>query len=395
MQVFFNSGEKYLIDMIGRIKSNRNNCYAVYFHLSELEERHRSEFQIRVATNILNDIFRKDDGSIFIVNESDLVLLYIGFDESRIEKAIYQLRYLFSDDPLAYVTSTIENENFADVFFLRYQWREFYNFVKNKLKLKTNDFEEISDNPTELTPIDLVNISHELEQLEVSHLMRTQAVCARTKGGKLKPIFYEYFISMSHLKQTLDLNVNLNRENLLFRYLMKIMDEKILELLLLRNKHIVNGPIGLNLHVSSVFSDSFLQLDELIEQNHKSNIVVEFHFMDIFEDLARFEQARNYLHNRGYKICLDGLDHLSLNQINRERLGLDLAKLTWNAELEAMAESNHELLIDSLNKFGLNRLILNNCDNKYIVSYGNNLGISIFQGWHIDKQLKLDIVSIS
>jgi len=60
------------------------------------------------------------------------------------EKAIFQLRYLFIDDPLSYNSDGDENSDFCAVYDLGFQWRIFYQLCKEKVGIKVKkDNEEI------------------------------------------------------------------------------------------------------------------------------------------------------------------------------------------------------------------------------------------------------------
>ncbi len=99
-----------------------------------------------------------------------------------------------------------------------------------------------------------------------------------------------------------------------------------------------------------------------------------------------FQVARKEVQKKGYRVCLDGLTTESFVQVNREKLGVDLLKLQWNADITSDLQSfeNRELAA-AVRSCGNNRVILCRCDNASAIEYGQALGISLFQGRHIDK----------
>ncbi len=89
-----------------------------------------------------------------------------------------------------------------------------------------------------------------------------------------------------------------------------------------------------------------------------------------------------------YRICLDGMTHLTLPFIDREKLGLDLVKLAWspengNSDKPSMIEGLRKLVQD----FGAMRVILQYCDSERAVEIGRQLGFTMFQGRFVDKVL--------
>ena len=60
----------------------------------------------------------------------------------------------------------------------------------------------------------------------------------------------------------------------------------------------------------------------------------------------------------GYRICLDGLTTASFLNINREKLGLDLVKVQWNADIQSDVTSPDNLALhEAVKATGTNRVI--------------------------------------
>jgi hypothetical protein len=74
--------------------------------------------------------------------------------------------------------------------------------------------------------------------------------------------------------------------------------------------------------------------------------------------------------------------------VDRDRLGLDLVKILWNADIlgETRTERRQEIR-DLITAFGRARVILCHCDTAEAVTVGQSLGIVMFQGHHIDRLL--------
>jgi hypothetical protein len=85
-------------------------------------------------------------------------------------------------------------------------------------------------------------------------------------------------------------------------------------------------------------------------------------------------------------VCLDGLTTESFLDIDRNKLGLDLIKVQWNADVKSDLNSKENTaLADAVRSCGNNRVILCRCDNQQAVQYGQALGISLFQGRFVDS----------
>ena len=140
--------------------------------------------------------------------------------------------------------------------------------------------------------------------------------------------------------------------------------------------------------METLLSSRFAEFDASISPANKVAIVLEIPIIDIFADMAAYTLARNEVQKLGYRVCLDGVTTSSFTSINREKLGLDLVKMQWNADMDADLESEEsKALIDAVQATGTNRLILCRCDNKSAVEYGQALGISLYQGRYLDSLL--------
>jgi hypothetical protein len=140
--------------------------------------------------------------------------------------------------------------------------------------------------------------------------------------------------------------------------------------------------------VETLLSSRFAEFDASISPSNKVSIVLEVPVVDIFADMAAFLIARSEVQKLGYRVCIDGITTASFSSINREKLGIDLVKMQWNADMQSDLKSDSsKMLIDAVLATGTNRLILCRCDNKSAVEYGQALGISLYQGRYLDSLL--------
>jgi EAL domain-containing protein (putative c-di-GMP-specific phosphodiesterase class I) len=149
---------------------------------------------------------------------------------------------------------------------------------------------------------------------------------------------------------------------------------------------------SVNLNVSTLLSPEFLDFDEALNSGTRSGIVIELQLFDVYADLGNFLFARDFLHERGYKFCLDGTTHMSLPLINREDLGFDLVKLQWSPDLfDQLHGFRGGGLRQAARDMGSERLILNRCDSEQALEVGKSLGITLYQGHLLDEMLSSNI----
>jgi EAL domain-containing protein (putative c-di-GMP-specific phosphodiesterase class I) len=143
---------------------------------------------------------------------------------------------------------------------------------------------------------------------------------------------------------------------------------------------------SLNLNVSTLLSPEFLAFDANLRTGARGSIIIEIEKIDIFADLGAYIFARDFVRERGYRLCLDGVTALTLPFIDRERLGVDLIKLFWSPDMidNPDGERSRELLA-ALERTGKTRVILARCDGPAAIDFGQSVGIRLFQGRHLDR----------
>src|SRR3546814_9473276 len=105
--------------------------------------------------------------------------------------------------------------------------------------------------------------------------------------------------------------------------------------------------------------------------------------------MARYLFAREFLLDRGYRICLDGLTSLSLPSIERQKLGFDLIKLHWTPQLRQQIEgTDGDKLRDAIAAANPRRIILMRCESDDAIEIGRAHGISLFQGYFLRSDRK-------
>ena len=388
------NAEAKLLEVANTLQEDSDGYYAIHFNFSTLQEGQRSDYQIKIAVNILQDLFKEEEGGVFVCQDNDVFFLYKGTNRALIEKAIFQLRYLFADDPLAYTVADRENEDFCTVYDLQFQCRDFIAHCKQKITTMATserDKPTIAQSAQEilaLTPRNLSQIEVELGKMDIKHAIRQQPICAVVEGKPIQPLFYEMYIHIAHLQRLMPVNINFLSNLSLFKYLTEILDAQVLSIIKQQPRFYFRESISLNLNIKSILSKSFAELTAALPDKTRNAIIIEISAADVFSNFNAFLTAHHFLKKYGYRTCLDGLNSQSFLQIDRKNLGFDITKLQWNADFEAQTHTHEDqTLSDAIQRCDPSRVILCHCDSKYAIDYGKALGISLFQGRHLDKIL--------
>jgi hypothetical protein len=417
MIITLKDAEPKLVDMITSVKDEAHHWHAILFRFNLLQEHYRSNYQVKIAVNLVNDLLKGNQGGLFALNDFSFYVLAKNITKSQIEKVIFQLRYLFADDPLAYDAESEENPEFCEIYDLGETYDQFLDVTRRKIVKSakrnaparnkegggvaprtvadaaaerssgartTSSDNGVKTNP--LTPQRLAGMERDLESADLSRVMRRQPICAAVPNMMVRRVFDELYINITHLRQLIGANVDLTSNRWLFKYLTQVLDARVLEMISRNTTRFIDRPISINLNVETLLSDVFTRFDAAIKPSMKVSIVIELQIADVFNDMTAFMLAKETVQKLGYRVCLDGLTSLSFTQIDRERLGFDLAKLQWNADWEGDLKSReNRQLSEAVKHCGPNRIILCRCDTRQAVDYGQALGISLFQGRFLDK----------
>ena len=391
------SQEMLLLDYVQRLEKHRKNRRALHVHLSALLPQNRREHHVRIAANTFDSMVKMLQGQLFILASTDLMFIFKDAVADEVESAVVKLRFLFSDDPLL-AEQGEASRAFASWYDLDHEYDKLLKLAQRlageeqerRVIEAARQAEEQYRQPVPvgeaLTPQMLAKVEQALAQADLSNLVRRQAVSAVVGKSPPQPVFHELFISIADLRQTVLPKVNLASSPWLFQHLTETLDRRVLSMLNKHDDRTLAGDISINLNVATLLSPEFLVFDDNVKAGMRGSIVIELHKIDVLADLGAFMFAREVVHERGYRLCIDGLTRHSLSLIDRERMGADLVKLLWEDDMDPADKA----LAAAVQRSNPARVILCRCDNPKAVEFGHALGITLFQGRHIENLIAAD-----
>jgi len=389
------SVEQHLLDCVLRLAKFPEGRRAVILHLSRLRPGNRRDHHIRIAGNTFETLVKQFDGQLFILSTGDIAFICRDVSVVALDQAVTRVRYLFNDDPLATELDD-EPSRFASWYDLGEQYDEFLELVrglhaeeqKRRKRLMAIATPGGGSVRTPLTPKSLGELTDAISRADLSSMVRRQPVYVMLPHGAPKAVFREIYISIAELGAAIMPRHDLAADRWLFHYLTLSLDRRMLALLKRSDeRRTTNGAFSLNLNVETLLSPEFLAFDASLGSGSRAGIVIELQKTDIYADLGAYLFARDFLRERGYRVCLDGVSDLMLPFVDREKLGLDLVKIYWSSDLadEGRAERVKELR-RSLERIGKLRVVLAHCDSDEAIDFGQSLGIAMFQGWGVDRR---------
>ncbi len=384
--------EHKLLDYVERLAKHAEDRSALHMHYSRLKPHNRQERHMRMVGTAFSKFLKRQDSFLFRLSNEDQILIIRNADFAELEPQINAMRTLFSNDPAA---------QGSDLFTWYDLSVDYYGLLETATRLKSaadlahkNEtgaakpggaaVRQMPQSP--INPSHLGRLVDQLSSMDISSLLRRQPVCALTDQGDARPVFNELFVSIADLRRTVIPDVDLLASRPLFSYLTQYLDRRIL-----RAMPDIEASVPLstsiNINVETVMSPLFLEFDQKLRNVTRKTIVLEFQAADIFSDIRGFAFARDFVRQRGYRVCLDGVNDQTLQLIEKKMLRLDLQKLTWGAGTWDESPDGITRMAETVRRVGATRIVLCRCDDQKAVDFGRALGINLFQGHHLDQLL--------
>ncbi len=393
-------------DYLRKIEKDQDDYRALYLATGKLQNQNMRAVQRQSLIETFEQVIKKSGGEIFALPNDDTVVFYNKNSKEEILACLVKLRFILHDDPLIRDNPDMEKSGFATFYDISNGAGRFRDVIRTATEQasktqKNNENSLQQDNQSigsvfvnngvrklrrELTPYMLGKLQKVLSMADFSSLIRRQSVCAVIGKSAPQMLFDEVYVSIPDLRDTLLPDVDLTANPWLFQYLTETLDKRVLANISKHDDGSLINNFSLNLNVSSILSDEFLQFDEDINASMRSTIVLELQLADIFSDIKAFILAKTFAQYRGYKVCIDGITVDKLKYIDREQLGADLVKIIWHPSfMDVVNEDKH--FTDYVNKAERAKLIICRVDDPQAVEVGNSLGINLYQGRYIQRLL--------
>ncbi len=403
--------EVLLRDYLKKISVGYQDFYCVHICASQFTEDNKKDHKIKRIEDSLKFLAQQNKCRYFHVFNEDFFIFFQEKNKDEVNAALLKIKFYFSDDEniksnkislftfydisqdlhelnnlvqntFNHVESLPDTGKTHDMFYTRTETKNisptlFKEEAKNKLKRK-------------LTPATLSRIENSLKQVDFSSIIRRQSICAIYGKSFPQPLFDEVFVSIVDLQETLMPDIDITSSPWLFKHLTEVLDKGVLLSIGKHDYGSLKLEFSVNLNTATIISSEFGRFDDKINPSVKSTIVLELNPSDIFNDLHTYILARSFAKNKGYKLCLDNMSIDLMKYIDKDRLGIDMIKLFWSPKFMDEVTNNKKEVISLIRKFGEDKVVLARVDDPIAVDIGQSVGISLFQGRHINTVLSSD-----
>jgi hypothetical protein len=379
--------ESLVLDHLRRIERSRVGCCAVHFHLSDLQVPYRKPNFVRIAARAFDTLVNNRDATLYVLSNSDMVLICREVTVEDIDTAIFKLQALFSEDPLATTEFGDVSEDFATWHDLsdNGDYVTFENVAKHLFAQSRRRETETDEHMPPLDAATLVQTDRRLQSVRLGELLRQQPAIDVMPGSGRKILFVEHYVAMGELAARVAPGMDIMANPWLFHYVTDILDRRVLAVIGRMDFSDQMDAISLNLHVGTVMSSEFQIFNDQIRP-HADKIIVEVQMIDVISDMGAFNYAKKWLRDQGYRILIDGLYPLTLQYFDPGILEPDLIKIAWSPDLaEDTGAMQYEELRDMISYVGSDKIVLARVESEEAIGWGLKLGIHRFQGYFVDK----------
>ena len=367
--------EKFFVETMARILRSRAEYKVLYVNISRLKPKNSHPRFVRVVSRMFDNLVAQADGTMFVFENGDIVILGKNITDKMVEDAIAKLRKGLVTDPIWSKGGEVE---FAKV----YQSEEFDRLVGQVGRLMTEDGEDKL--PVEGNTIDagqIEAIKNHLDNISIIDLVKHQNVLKVEKNGKFKVVFDEFFVAVKDLSKRFDKQLDLTANKWLFLYLTQTLDKKTMSSFMFSDVRNKAQKISVNLNLSTIFSPEFEDFAKLMKDSGQS-IIAEVQMMDIINNYQAWVDAKELLHRQGGEILLDAASVEMLQALNVPKFAPDYIKVFWHP---LMGDYTDESFGEIVTAVGAEKFILAKALSEDALRWGLKNLITMFQGPYVDR----------
>ncbi|WP_439598723.1 hypothetical protein [Falsiroseomonas sp.] len=239
--------------------------------------------------------------------------------------------------------------------------------------------------PVDAAPInsfDLAMAERALAQADVEAMTLAQGVCRLDPEGEpAEPLWEDRRIAWSSLAAAVLPGVDITACSTLQRRLARLAELRMLAEIGRPAAQLGWRRIGLPVTPATLAAPGFLKFDESLPAGRRQDITLAFRPADILADPGGFTTARDFARGRGYRLALDDAPVELLAILPPERLGLDLLRLRWSAELPVARSDALERALARPEA-----IVLVGVDRPAAIAWGWEVGVRIFQGGLVERR---------
>jgi EAL domain-containing protein (putative c-di-GMP-specific phosphodiesterase class I) len=233
-----------------------------------------------------------------------------------------------------------------------------------------------------LTAWSLSQVEQLLGTIDIKRYVHTQPVYQQVARGVWEKKYIDFYVSISELQRERFPRLVLSTPERLFLDLCTTLDRKFFQELSYQADSWKDKRISINMAAETVLSSIFAQFCHVLPKEKRPNVSFDIHRSDLFLNFTTTRNAISILKSEGFGVGIDGITPSTLPFINFSLLDVDYYKIM--VAREKLAELKEEPAMQALKKLDRAKVIFYQCDSEEALRFGQELGITQYQGWLID-----------
>jgi hypothetical protein len=347
-------------------------------HLNRLPVEMTKPHHMRLIRTAVEPMMGADRARIFRLLDDNLVLLWRGEGTPFLRQTLDALEVLFADFG---DDESGEALVMADIVTMLEVPRDsplVLRAIHDSIPRGERAARKRAAAPPPLLPLTasaLDLLERSLVQADVGRFARRTPICRVAENRAMRLQWEKRYLSISELTNCLIPDYSPNIDPWLYRRLTRTLERRMLVLLSDPDELRLVRPFLLNLNVSSILSPEFLKFDGVVPNHLRGALILAVQPADLLSDPASFCFARNFAHERGYRLLLHGLSADLVPVFPKSRIGVDMLQLRWSPEVAGLTA---QVLADAAGD--PQNVVLGGVDDIDALEWGIENAIGFFQG---------------
>jgi hypothetical protein len=237
-----------------------------------------------------------------------------------------------------------------------------------------------------LTAWSVDQIGRLIADIDMKPYMRAQPIYRHASDRSWHPVRTEIYVSFDDLRRERFPKLDIVTPEHLFLSLCETIDKRLLHQFTAKPDMLTGQSVNLNLSVATIVGATFTQFTHVIPSAKRKQIAFELHRGDLLQDFARTLGAIETLKKEGFQVALDGITPDILTYLNIAAFNAEFVKI--NVARDRAATLADPAVRKALATIPPERLVFYRCDSETSFKMGQDLGVSLFQGWLIDDKVR-------
>jgi hypothetical protein len=439
--------EEILLEYLKSLKKHKKDRKAVFVHLSALSRRSSNASTAKVAKRPFQPLLKKYNGQLYEMTNGDLFCALHKVTQATLDEAVFEIRIMYREDEnLKSLMEQGREESFCTWYNIEDEYNELVTTAKIRLadpeakrgplalsggimdaikksgtgETDKNDEDALSSTPPtkssfrtstipsppkkklryfevvppsakpmparSFSPEDLVKIKNALATADLEEFIIRQPIELVTPDKKKAPVFGDRFIPLNKIQEKLMPGCALDSDPWLVQWLREYIDKKAISYLGETQASKGNAlascvPISLG----TFKSESFQEFHKRCGVGKDHHMILEFPIHDILANIGGFLKIRQEAQDLGYRICIGRLNPYSFCCLNRDMLGADFEKITWDKYfVQEKPTPWYSAFCERVQATGPDRVILCGCNDLAALEFGLGAKMLLFQGKYIE-----------